>query len=152
MGPVGVGGLGDGDEVSTVEDGGDAVNVHELGGQRRGVRRRDCRPGVEILDEGRRHLFGDDPVVRQELEGVRVRGVLGLDEDGPDAAADTGESRSCGPARCVDLWSGAGGDSEGWEAGSCAQRASPSRRCSKRRLGGGPGDGGQDPGDESGGS
>ena len=89
--PVGVGGLGDGDEVLAVEDGGHAVDVHELRGERGGVRRRDGRARVEVLDEGRRDGLGQHAVVREELERVRVRGVFGLDEDG--AAGGRGEQR-----------------------------------------------------------
>ena len=84
--PVGVGVLGHGDEVGAVEDGVDAVDVHKLRGEGRRVRGRNGRAWVEVLDEGRRDGRGQDPVVRQELERVRVGGVLGLDEDVAAAA------------------------------------------------------------------
>lgn len=80
--PVGVGGLGHGDEVGAVEDGRDAVDVHELRGERGRIGGRDGRARRHVLDEGRGDGFGEDAVVREELEGVGVGRALGLDEDG----------------------------------------------------------------------
>lgn len=96
VGPVGVAGLCDGDEVGAVEDGGDAVNVHELGGERRGVRRRDGGARVEVLDERRGEALGQHAVVGQELEGVAVGCRLGLDEDGAAGGDRARESRMLG--------------------------------------------------------
>ena len=62
--PVGVGGLGHGDEVGAVEDGRHAVDVHELRRQRRRVRRRNGRARVQVFEEGRREVLGQHGVVR----------------------------------------------------------------------------------------
>ena len=64
VGPAGVAGLGDGDEVGAVEYGGDAVDVHQLGGERRRVGRGDGAPRVEVLDEAGRDALREHPVVR----------------------------------------------------------------------------------------
>lgn len=98
--PVGVGGLGYRDEVGAVEDGRDAVDVHELRGERGWVGRCDGRAGGHVLDEGRGDGFGEDAVVREELEGVGVGRALGLDEDGAPGL------------RC-----GQGGEGEAWSGG-----------------------------------
>lgn len=54
-------------EVRPVEDGGDAVDVHEPRCQWRRVRRRHRRPRREILQEGRRERLGQDAVVGDEF-------------------------------------------------------------------------------------
>lgn len=91
MRPVRVGGLVHGDEVGAVEDRGDAVNVHELGGQRGRVGRRDGGARVEVLDEGGGEGVGEDAVIREELYGVWVGRVFSLDEDCADGAGAGGE-------------------------------------------------------------
>lgn len=83
--PVGVGVLGHGDKVSAVEHSLHAVNVHELRGQRGRVRGRDGAPRVEVLDERGRERLGEDAVVGEEFERVRIGGTLSLDEDGSSA-------------------------------------------------------------------
>ena len=141
MRPVCIASLGDGDEVGTVEDGRDAVNVHELGSQRGRVRRRDGRSRVQVLDERRVERGGDDAVIREELEGVRVGRVLGLDEDGAGAAA-AGEARrevSLSVARGRRRRSRAARAQDGGQSsGRGAELPSPSRRSSDVASGGWP--------------
>lgn len=87
--PIRVGGFRDRDEVGAVKDGRDPVDAHELGRQRRRVRRRDGAARAEVLDERGSEPFRKHAVVGEELEGVRVGGGFGLDEDG--AARGDGE-------------------------------------------------------------
>ena len=93
MRPVCVAGLGDGDEVCAVKHRRHPVNVHQLRGQLRRVRRRNRRARVQVLDKGRRQALGQHAVVGQELERVGVGGCFGLDEDGALAGACWAEAR-----------------------------------------------------------
>lgn len=90
--PVGVAGLGDGDEVGAVKYRRDAINVHQLGGQLRRVGGRNRRPRVQVLDKRRGEALGQYAVVRQELERVGVGRRFGLDEDGALARAGRAEA------------------------------------------------------------
>merc|ERR1712224_436504 len=71
-------------ESHVVEDACDAVNVHQLGRQGRGVRWRDGCARTEVLDEGGRNaaIVRDYAMIGEEFQGVGVRCRLGLDEDG----------------------------------------------------------------------
>jgi hypothetical protein len=82
MRPIHIRRFCDCDEIAAVEDAGYSINVHELRGQWRGMRRRDCRARIHVLDEWRRHaaIVWDDLVVGEELEGIRVRCRLSLDK------------------------------------------------------------------------
>jgi hypothetical protein len=73
--------LGDGDVVAAVEDALDAVDVEEIGGEGRGVWRREGGARREVFEEGGGEVFGEDLVVGAEFEGVGIGGVFGLDED-----------------------------------------------------------------------
>lgn len=66
--PLCVAGLGHGDEVGAVEDGGDALDIEELGGERGGVWRRECRARGEVFEESGREIFGKDAVVGNEFQ------------------------------------------------------------------------------------
>ncbi len=90
--PVCVAGLCDGDEVGAVKHRRHAVNVHQLGGQLRRVRRGYRRARVQVLDKGRREALGEHAVVGQELERVGVGRRFGLDEDGAPARAGRAEA------------------------------------------------------------
>lgn len=81
VGPVRIPCLGDGDEVCAVKHRRDAINVHELRGERRRVWRRDGRPRVKIFDERRVEVFGHDSVVWQEFESIFIGCFLGLYEN-----------------------------------------------------------------------
>lgn len=111
--PVRIGVLGHGDEVGAVEDGLDAVNVHELRGEWGRVGGRDGASRVEVLDEGGGEVLGEDAVVGEELEGVGVWRAFGLDEDG---------SSTEGGGGCRWL-------EEGWSRGACGQGGERSKRC-----------------------
>lgn len=71
--PVGVAGLGHGDEIAAVEDRCDAVDVQEVRGQWRGVRRSEGGSRREVLEEGGREVFGQNAVVGDEFQGLYIR-------------------------------------------------------------------------------
>lgn len=51
MRPIRVAGFGDGDEIRAIEDSGDAIDIEELGGQRRRVRGCEGRAWREVFYE-----------------------------------------------------------------------------------------------------
>lgn len=66
--PVGVGRLSYGDEVRPVKYRGNTVDVEQACCQGRGVRRSEGRAGRQVFEEGGREIFGEDTVVRDELQ------------------------------------------------------------------------------------
>lgn len=65
--PVRIARLGYCNEISSVEDRRDTVNVQQVRRQRGGMGRRDRRPGRKVFDECGWETFGEDTVVGNEL-------------------------------------------------------------------------------------
>lgn len=68
--PVGIAGLGHRNELGAIEDRGDSVDIQEVGGQWRGVRRSERGSRGEILEEGGGEAFGQNAVVRNEFQSL----------------------------------------------------------------------------------
>lgn len=68
--PLRVAGLGHGDKVGAIEDGGHALDVEELGCERGRVWWRERRTRGEVFEESGREALGKDAVVRNELQSL----------------------------------------------------------------------------------
>ena len=71
MGPWRAAVFGDGDVIGAEEDGRDAVNVHELCGERGRMGRCEGRPRREVFEVRRRYRLGQHALIRVELESLR---------------------------------------------------------------------------------
>lgn len=70
--PVRVAGLGHRDEVRSEEHRRHAVNIEQVGGQRRRVRRRQSRSWRQILEERRGEILWQDGLIGKKLESLFI--------------------------------------------------------------------------------
>lgn len=72
MRPRGGAVFGDSDVVGPEEDGGYAIDVYELGGERRGVRRSEGGAGAEVFEGCGGYRFGENALIGVEFEGLAL--------------------------------------------------------------------------------
>lgn len=70
MRPLRVAGFGHGDEIRAVEDGGDTLDIEELGCERGRVWWSERGARGEVFKESGREVLGKDAVVGNEFQGL----------------------------------------------------------------------------------